>query len=195
MRLILASGSKQRKAIFDMIGLKYDVITSDEEEISKANNPSDYVKDLSLVKAKSVAKKIKENAIIISADTIIYMNGKIYEKPKTKEEAFSNIKEMSGKFTYAYTGVTIKDLYKNKEVSFSDVCKVYLKNVDDDDIKWYVENEKTILERGVYSIPGKASLFLDKVEGDYYTLVGISPSKVYDELKKMGYKLTDFELK
>lgn len=194
MRLILASGSKQRQAIFDMIGLKYDVITSDEEEISNAKDPSDYVKDLSLIKANSVAKRVKENAIIISADTIIYMNGKIYEKPKTKEEAFLNIKEMSGKLTYAYTGVTIKDLYKNKEVTFSDVCKVYLKKVNDDDIKWYVENEKTILERGIYTIPGKASLFLDRVEGDFYTLVGISPGKIYDELKKMGYKITDFEL-
>ena len=113
---------------------------------------------------------------------------------KTKQEAFLNIKEMSGKLTYAYTGVTIKDLYKNKEVTFSDVCKVYIKNVDVEDIRWYVENEKTILERGIYSIPGKASLFLDRVEGDYYTLVGISPSKINDELKKIGYKLTDFEL-
>ena len=194
MRLILASGSKQRQAIFDMIGLKYDVIASNEEEISNAKNPSDYVKDLSLIKANSVAKRVKENAIIISADTIIYMNGKIYEKPKTKEEAFLNIKEMSGKLTYAYTGVTIKDLYKNKEVTFSDVCKVYLKNVNDEDIKWYVENEKNISERCGYSIPGKAALFLNKVEGDYYTLIGISPSKIYDELKKMGYKITDFEL-
>lgn len=194
MRLILASGSKQRQAIFDMIGLKYEVITSDEEEISNAKDPSDYVKDLSLIKANSVAKRVKENAIIISADTIIYMNRKIYEKPKTKQEAFSNLKEMSGKLTYAYTGVTIKDLYKNKEVTFSDVCKVYIKNVDDEDIRWYVENEKNISERCGYSIPGKAALFLNKVEGDYYTLIGISPSRIYDELKKLGYKITDFEL-
>ena len=81
----------------------------------------------------------------------------------------------------------------NKQVTFSDVCKVYIKNVDDEDIRWYVENEKNISERCGYSIPGKAALFLNKVEGDYYTLIGISPSKIYDELKKMGYKITDFE--
>ena len=92
MKLILASGSKRRQDIFNMIGLKYEVITSNEEEISNAKNPDDYVKELSNIKANAVVRKLKENAIIIAADTIVYMNGKIYEKPKSKEEAFENIK-------------------------------------------------------------------------------------------------------
>lgn len=195
MRLILASNSKQRQDIFDQIGLEYEIVLSDEKEFSESENPDDYVKDLSVVKANSVASKLKEDALIISADTIIYMDGKIYEKPKTKEEAFNNIKEMSGKVTYAYTGVTIKDLYTNQEITFSDVCKVYINNVCDDDIKWYVENEEKILKTCGYAILGKASLFLDKVEGDYNTLFGISPSKVYGKIKELGYKITDFDLK
>ena len=194
MKLILASKSEQRQDIFKMIGLKYEVIVSDEEEISNADNPGDYVKELSLIKANSVERKLNEKAIIISADSIIYMDGKIYEKPKSKEEAFNNIKEMSGNVTYAYTGVTIKDLYLNKQKTFYDVCKVYIKNVSDEDIKWYVENEQHIFERCGYAMRGKACLFLDKVEGDYNTLFGISPSKVYDELKELGYKISDFDL-
>ena len=118
MKLILASGSKQRKDIFDMIGLKYEVIKSLEEEKSTQKDPNLYVKELSKKKADSVEKQIKEKAIIIAADTIIYMNNKIHEKPKNKEEAFNNMREMSGKVTYAITGVTIKDLYQNKEISF-----------------------------------------------------------------------------
>lgn len=192
MKLILASSSKQRKDIFDMIGLKYEVITSDEEELSASTIPSDYVKELSVIKANSVYKKLKEKAIIISADTIIYMDGKKYEKPKTKEEAFNNIKEMSGKATYAYTGVTIKDLYQEKQITFHDVCKVYIKNVTDEEIMWYVNNEQNILKISGYAMLGKASLFLDKVEGDYNTLFGISPSKVFDTLKQLGYKISDF---
>lgn len=195
MRLILASNSETRKAIFDMIGLKYEVITSDEKEISTASNPSDYVKELSKNKANSVAKKVTGNAIIISADTIVYMDGKIYGKPKTKEEAFFSLKEMSGKLTYTYTGMTIKDLYQNKEVTVSDVCKVYIKEIDDEDIKWYVENEEKVLKAAGYSFFGKADLFLDKVDGDYNTMLGISPSKVHTEWKKLGYKMKDFELK
>lgn len=195
MKLILASNSKQRQDIFNNIGWKYDVIASKVEEKSDITDPKEYVKALSRDKANSVATQINENAIIIAADTIIYMDGKIFEKPKSQEEAYNNLKQMSGKLTYAVTGITIKDLYKNKESSFTDTVKVYLKKVSDEDIKWYVENEKNLLNICGYAMLGKASLFLDKVEGDYNTLFGISPSKIYEELRRLGYRLSEFELK
>lgn len=194
LKLILASSSKQRQDIFKNIGLKYEVIKSLVEEKSDSTDPSEYVKDLSKDKANSVASQINEKAIIIAADSIIYMNGKIYEKPKSKEEAYQNLKEMSGKITYAVTGVAIKDLYKNEEICFADIAEVHLKEIDDEDIKWYVENEKDILNRCGYAMLGKASIFLKKVNGDYNTLFGISPSKMYDKLKELGYKISDFEL-
>ena len=195
MRLILASGSKQRKDIFDLIGLKYDVIKSTVEEKSKKTNPQEYVMELSKNKANSVSNQIKDKAIIIAADTVIYMNGKIYEKPKSKEEAYKNIKEMSGNLTFAVTGVTIKDLYKDKEITYSDTAEVYLRKVNDEEIRWYVENEKNLLNICGYTILGKASIFLEKVVGDYNTLFGISPSILFDKLKELGYTITDFELR
>lgn len=194
MKLILASSSKQRREILNNLGLKYEIVKSLVEESSSNTDPCEYVKDLSKDKANSVVEQVKEKAVIIAADSIIYMDGKIYEKPKNKEEAFENMKKMSGKLTYAITGVTIKDLYQDKEICFSDTTKVYLKEMSDEEIRWYVENEKDLLNRGGYAIQGKASIFLDKVIGDYNTLFGISPSKVYDELKKLGYKISDFEL-
>ena len=194
MKLILASSSKQRREILNNLGLKYEIVKSLVEESSSNTDPCEYVKDLSKNKANSVVEQVKEKAVIIAADSIIYMDGKIYEKPKNKEEAFENMKKMSGKLTYAITGVTIKDLYQDKEICFSDTTKVYLKEMSDEEIRWYVENEKDLLNRGGYAIQGKASIFLDKVIGDYNTLFGISPSKVYDELKKLGYKISDFEL-
>lgn len=195
VKLILASSSKQRKDILDMLGLKYEIVRSLVEEKSLATNPDDYVIDLSKDKANSVASQINEKAIIIAADTIVYMNNKIYEKPKSKREAFQNLKEMSGQTTYAVTGITIKDLYKCREISFSDTAEVVFNNIDDKEINWYVENEINILKRCGYVILGKASLFLKKVNGDYNTLFGISPSKVYEKLKELGYELTDFEFK
>lgn len=194
IKLILASGSKQRQDILKNIGLKYEVVKSQVEEKSNCTDPDEYVKELSKDKANSVTSQIKESAIIISADTIIYMNGKIFEKPKSKEEAFENLKEMSGKVTYAITGITIKDLYQNKEINFSDTVEIYIKEISDDDIKWYVDNEKNLLNVSGYVMLGKASLFLGKVNGDYNTLFGISPSKVYEKIKELGYKISDFEL-
>ena len=195
MRLVLASSSKNRRDIFDMIGLKYDVITSLVDEDSDKTDVFEYVTELSKNKAYSVKEQIDENAIIISADSVIYMNDKIYEKPKTKEEAFNNFKEMSGNVTKAVTCVTILDLYQNKEISFTDSVDVKFNCISDEEIKWYVDNEINILNRCGYAILGKASLFLDRVDGDYNTLFGISPSKLYGKLKELGYKLSDFELK
>lgn len=195
MRLILASGSKNRKNILKNIGWKFEVIKSTVEEHSDAVDPREYVMDLSRDKAHSVASQIKGQAIIISADSIIYMDGKFFEKPKSKEEAFNNIKLMSGKVTYLATGITIKDLYKNKEVTFSDVVELHLREVDDEDISWYVENEKNVLNScGGYTIPGKAEIFVDKIVGDFNTLFGISISSVYAKLKELGYSMKDFEI-
>ena len=123
------------------------------------------------------------------------MNNKIYEKPKNKEEAFNNMREMSGKVTYAITGVTIKDLYQNKEISFSDTAEVWFRKINEEDIKWYIENDKNILDRCGYSVLGKAAIFLEKVNGDHNTLFGISPSMVYEKLQELGYKISDFKLK
>jgi septum formation protein len=194
LNLILASSSKPRQDIFKNIGLKYKIVRSLVEEKSESTEPSEYVKDLSRDKANSVASQINEKAIIVAADSIIYMNGKIYEKPKNKKEAYQNMEEMSGKVTFAVTGVTIKDLYQDKEICFSDTAEVYINEISDEDIKWYVENEENILNRCGYAMLGKASLFLDKVKGDYNTLFGISPSKIYEKFKELGYKISDFEL-
>lgn len=191
MRIILASASKQRQDIFNMIGLKYDVITSDVPEESNQTEPDKYVEELSLNKAKSVKKQIKDKAIIISADTIIYSNNKIYEKPKSKEEAYSNLKELSNNKCTAYTGITLMDLYKEKVICSSSKVNVYFNEIKDEEAEWYVNNEEKIFKCCGFVPLGKAALFINKIEGDYNTLLGISPSIVYNKLKELGYNVND----
>ncbi len=191
MRIILASASKQRQDIFNMIGLKYDVIISDVPEESNQTEPDKYVEELSLNKAKSVKKQIKDKAIIISADTIIYSNNKIYEKPKSKEEAYSNLKELSNNKCTAYTGITLIDLYKEKVICSSSKVNVYFNEIKDEEAEWYVNNEEKIFKCCGFVPLGKAALFINKIEGDYNTLLGISPSIVYNKLKELGYSVND----
>ena len=193
MRIILASASKQRQDIFNMIGLKYDVITSDVPEESNKIEPDKYVEELSLNKAKSVKKQIKDKAIIISADTIIYSNNKIYEKPKSKEEAYSNLKELSNNKCTAYTGITLIDLYKEKVICSSSKVNVYFNEIKDEEAEWYVNNEEKIFKCCGFVPLGKAALFINKIEGDYNTLLGISPSIVYNKLKELGYSFNDLD--
>ena len=193
MRIILASASKQRQDIFNMIGLKYDVITSDVPEESNQTEPDKYVEELSLNKAKSVKKQIKDKAIIISADTIIYSNNKIYEKPKSKEEAYSNLKELSNNKCTAYTGITLIDLYKEKVICSSSKVNVYFNEIKDEEAEWYVNNEEKIFKCCGFVPLGKATVFINKIEGDYNTLLGISPSIVYNKLKELEYSFNDFD--
>lgn len=94
MKLILASNSKTRKDIFDMVGWKYEVVTSKVEEHSDSTDPKKYVIDLSKDKANSVASQINDKALIVAVDSIIYMDNKKFEKPKSKEEGFENIKKI-----------------------------------------------------------------------------------------------------
>ena len=195
MRLILASNSPIRKALLDMIGWKYEVIPSNIEEVSFATSPEKYVLDLSKNKANSVAYQINTDALIISADTIICMDNEKFEKPKSKDEAFEFMKKMSGKVTYGITGVAIKDLYQNKEISFVDTTEVYFKQICDNDILWYIENEKNLLSIAGYALGGKASLFIDKIVGDFYNVLGLPISKLYSKLAELGYSISDFEKK
>lgn len=193
MKIVLASASKQRQDIFKMIGLKYEVITSDVDEESNETEPGKYVEELSLNKAKSVSNKVTEKAIIIAADTIIYFNGKKYEKPKTLEEARNNLKELSGNKNSAYTGITIMDLYQNRIISLSSKVDIYFKKISEDEIDWYIKNESKILKTCGYVALGKASLFIDKIDGDYNTLLGISPRIIFEKLNELGYSINDFE--
>lgn len=190
--LYLASNSKTRKQILDNVGLKYTVKASNIEEISNEKNPVDYCIDLSNQKAKAIAETLQEG-VILSADSVIYFEGKKLEKPKSKEEAFNNLKMLSGKSNTAVTGLTIIDLYQNKEVTFYDETEVIFNELTDEEINWYIENEQYIFERAGYSIAGKTAIYIPTIKGDYYNILGMPISKVYKELKILGYNISDFE--
>jgi len=191
MKLILASNSRTRKDILNNVGLIYEVHPSNIEEKSDKTDPKEYVMDLSRQKAESIAQSVQEG-VVLSADSIIYIDNKKLEKPKSKEEAVSMLKRLSGKVNYAVTGVTIIDLYQNKKVTFNEVTEVYFDELSDDEIEWYIDNEQFIFERCGYSIAGKSSIYIPQIKGDYYNILGMPISRVYKEFKKLGYKLTDF---
>lgn len=193
VKVILASSSKQRQDIFKMIGLKYEVVKSLVDEDSNKTDPNEYVEELSRGKAESVAEQINEKAIIISADTIVYFDGNKYEKPKTKEEIVKNIKAMSNKTNKIITGITIKDLYKDKTITFSSSTDVKFRELTDEEINWYVEGEKNIFKCCGYVPHGKAAVFIDWINGDYNTMIGISPSLMFSKLKQLGYTVSNFE--
>lgn len=194
MKIILASNSNTRKKILDSLNIKYDVIVSDKEEIANDSDPRKYVEELSKVKAKSVSEKIdRSDVIIIAADSIIYKDGKIYQKPKSIEEAMENLREFSNCKNQGITGVTIIDMSNRRNVTFSYVTDVYFKRICEEDIKWYVKHEKDLLKKAGYSLEGTISLFVEKIEGDFYNVLGLPLGMLYTKLNELGYSLDDFE--
>ncbi len=194
MKIILASNSNTRKKILDSLNIKYDVIVSDKEEIANDSDPRKYVEELSKVKAKSVSEKIdRSDVIIIAADSIIYKDGKIYQKPKSIEEAMENLREFSNCKNQGITGVTIIDMSNRRNVTFSCVTDVYFKRICEEDIKWYVKHEKDLLKKAGYSLEGTISLFVEKIEGDFYNVLGLPLGMLYTKLNELGYSLDDFE--
>lgn len=192
MKLILASNSKWRKKIINDAGFKCETMVSAVDENINFETPEEYVVTLSKMKAEAVAEKVNEG-IIIAADTIGYMDNEKFEKPKDREEAFRNLKKLSGRVNYAVTGVTIFDKYKNEKVSFSDTAAVHFKEMTDEEINWYIDHEKGVYECAGYSIETCGALFIDKIDGNYSNIVGLPISRIYDELKNMGYSINDFE--
>ena len=194
MRIILASSSITRRKIMDELNIKYDIITSDIEERSQSSDPRLYVEELSRNKALSVSNKVQDNkSLIIAADTIIYKDGKKYEKPKTIEEVIDNLKELSGAKNQGITGVTIFDTSNGNSKTFSCTTDVYFKDISEEDIMWYVSHEKDLLKKAGYSLEGTMSLFLEKIDGDYYNVLGLPLGMLYSKLNEMGYSLKDFE--
>ncbi len=192
IKLILASNSKWRKEIINMAGFSCEQVPSSGDPNIEFMNPDDYVEKLSYFKASEVASKVNKG-IIIGADTIGYLDGKVFEKPKNREEAFGNIKELSGKANYAVTGCTIIDKNTGKEVTFCEKVKVYFNEMTDEEINWYIDHEANIYTSAGYSLETCASLFTPKIEGDYKAIIGLPICRIYEELKKLGYKITDFE--
>ena len=192
IKLILASNSRWRKEIITMAGLACEQFPSSGDPEIPFFTPDEYVEKLSLAKAKDVAKNLQEG-LVIGADTIGYLEGRIFEKPKNREEAFKNFRALSGKVNFAVTGTTIIDLYQNKTITFSEKVKVYFNELTDNEINWYIDHEKNIYDCAGYSLETCASLFVNKIEGDYKAIIGLPICHIFEELKRLGYSIYDFE--
>lgn len=184
--IILASGSPRRRELLLQAGLKFEVEPSSyKEEMGLDMEPEDLAKYLSQKKAIEVAKKHKDS-IIIGADTFIVFEGELIGKPKTKEEAKEMLKKLSGKAHSVITGFTIIDTGLNKTVSDFAETKLFFRDISDEEINSYVETGEPLDKAGAYAIQGLGGIFVQRIEGDYYNIVGLPLSKVVERLKDFG---------
>lgn len=184
--IILASASPRRKELLKRIGLKFKVDPSNyEENISSELEPHELAKSLSLEKAKLVAKK-HMNALVIAADTFIVFEGKILGKPRTETEAKEMLETISGRQHSVITGFTIIDTENNKALSKAVETKVYIRKLSSNEIDAYVESKEPLDKAGAYAIQGLGSVIVEKIEGDYFNVIGLPLSALTESLKEFG---------
>jgi septum formation protein len=184
--IILASASPRRKELLQRIGLKFKVDPSNyEENISSELEPHELAKSLSLEKAKLVAEK-HMNALVIAADTFIVFEGKILGKPRTETEAKEMLETISGRQHSVITGFTIIDAANNKALSKAVETKVYIRKLSSNEIDAYVESKEPLDKAGAYAIQGLGSVIVEKIEGDYFNVVGLPLSALTETLKEFG---------
>lgn len=192
MKLVLASTSKFKSAIMDKVKMKHVCIKSDFEEVSSSNDVYEYVKDLAYGKALSVDKMVS-NAIIVGIDTIVYMDNKIIEKPKSIEEARNNLKMASGKTTLVITGICLINQEKNEIIKTFQESKVIMNKILDEDIDFYINNEPDIMYASGFIIETVASNFINKIDGSFYNILGVPVEKIYENLLKWDIHLKDLD--
>ena len=185
-KIILASQSPRRSELLKNIGLEFSVIVTDTDEsvVPKDLEPGLYVRELSFLKATAAAKTVKDDCYIIGADTVVVLDGKILGKPKDREEAFSMLSEMSGRVHSVYTSVTITDTRSMYSVSEYEKTDVYFRTLSNEEINYYIDNYSVLDKAGAYGIQEFASRFAERIDGDYFNIVGLPVCRLCKVFKR-----------
>jgi septum formation protein len=188
--IILASQSPRRSQLLKQIGIKFSVQPSGiNEEIDMDSSFVENVKRLSLHKAEDIASKNK-SGIIIGSDTIVVINQSVLGKPVSRENAIEMLKTLSGKTHIVYTGFALVDAQTKKTYIDYDETEVTFRNLQEDEVVSYVATGSPMDKAGAYGIQDDfGAVFIKKINGDYYTVVGLPISKFYTALQNFTHEL------
>ena len=185
-RIILASKSPRRADILRQLKIDFEIIDSEVAEEAFENDASieDYVMRISDKKVMNVARKIT-NGIIIAADTIVTIDGQILGKPKNHDEAKNMLKKLSGRIHYVYTGISVVLNPGFIKKSDYEITKVKFRKLDEVEINYYVDSGEPMDKAGSYGIQDLPAIFVEKIDGCYFNVVGLPVTKVYLLMKSL----------
>ncbi len=184
-RLVLASGSPRRDSILNQLGLKHITIPSRIDERSiKAKNVRTHAKKLAMLKAGKVAPKFKDS-IIIGADTLVAVNGKVFGKPKDRKDAIRMLCKLSGRTHQVITALCIIDTRSNKKIVKLVSTSVRFRKLDNQTIREYVRSGEPLDKAGAYAIQGKGAALVESINGDFYNVVGLPVPVLLEVLKRL----------
>ena len=189
MKYILASGSPRRRELLGTLGIEFEIIPAEGEEIITSDVPSEVVTSLSEQKAKEIFHKLfrdnKDTLVVIGSDTVVSYKEKILGKPKDRHDAGQMIENLQGETHQVYTGVTV--IYgtesEEKTFSFYECTDVDVYPMNEKEISDYLDTDEPYDKAGAYGIQGIFGKYVKGIKGDYNNVVGLPLSRLYQELK------------
>ena len=182
MKIVLASKSPRRKELLSLLDLDFEIITADIDETMNPSLPvTDEVARISYEKAVAVASGLTPDTIIISADTIVELDGELMGKPTNETDAAQMLGSLSGKTHNVHTAVTVLrgDKHKTRVVTTA----VTFRDITDEEITAYIDTLEPMDKAGAYGIQGRGSKFVSGINGDYFNVVGLPVCTLYTMLK------------
>ena len=185
-KIILASQSKARQKLLKQIGIRFQVARSDIRERQKLGGScADLVIKNALEKAKDVAKRF-DSGVVIAADTIVLAGRKIIGKPKNLKDASQTLKLLSQKPQWIYTGIAIVDIDNGMVFTDSEKTKICMYPLTDRQIRNYFRKVSPLDKSGSFDIQGLGGMFIERIEGCFYNVVGLPLAKLAKLLRKAG---------
>ena len=188
MRIILASKSPRRRELLENLGVNFEIEVPEADECFVCDSAEDTAKEISGRKGRIVRDKIlsdggiPESLLIIACDTLVYVNGQILGKPRGRQDAYRMLGLLSGKEHIVVSGVYL--YHAGREVSASETTKVTFSKLSENIIEKYLACSEPYDKAGAYAVQGKASVFIEKIEGDFFNVVGLPVHLIYEIAKK-----------
>lgn len=187
MRIVLASTSPRRKELMEYLNISFEIISKNvSESLDENNNHYEECMKTAKEKAKAVFDEIDGDVIVIGSDTIVSYKNRIYGKPKNYEDAFNMIKSFSGNKHEVISSVSIlvrKNNQVYEELTY-DKCTVYVSKMTDSEINEWINSNDVYSKAGAYAIQEGFGKYIEKIDGDFFSIVGFPLHKVYELLKK-----------
>lgn len=187
--IVLASASPRRKELLEQMGLDFEIMPAEGDEVLTQKRPELAVMELAEQKAKEVSARLwaadpEKTYLVIGADTVVSCEGEILGKPKDREDAKGMLRMLSGKTHQVFTGVSVIRADDDGETvhTFYDATDVTFYPMAEEEIESYVETGEPDDKAGAYGIQGKGALYIKRIEGDYFNVVGLPIGKLYHEI-------------
>lgn len=188
MRLILASGSQRRRELMTMCGYDFDIVVSDADEDISELDPEKLVSALALRKASEVYSRVNRESddelVVVGSDTVVSFDGSIIGKPKDERDAVRILTLLSGKTHHVYTGVAV--IAAGEVQTECDITEVTFSKLSEAEIEAYVASGEPMDKAGSYGIQGPFGMFVERIKGNYFTVIGMPLPRLYRMLKNVG---------